>query len=134
MRVATIDSQQPWVEVRFGVRFSELATAEAAAMRHLADAELRATARREGSSNWFLDNGCHVAHRISRIESILAVSCVADGCIVDPLGRLASIHHLLCAAARSSACLDAALVNWLLVAGPAGLMADCVTHILGCPR
>ncbi|MFI7003593.1 hypothetical protein [Nocardia sp. NPDC050175] len=143
----TIASRQPWVEARFGIRFHGLATATTLA--NAADLALRETAGRAGPTNWLLDNGCQVAHRISAVESILSASCLAEPCIIEPLARLATIHDAIVAgylnAERCGAALELrdrvvaeaagtadrpdAPANYLVISGPVGIVADCVAGI-----
>ncbi|MEV6429914.1 hypothetical protein [Nocardia sp. NPDC051463] len=90
----------PLVEVRFAVR--RRTPAAAASIREMADRELRSISRRDGCSNWFLDNGCRIAHRISASESVLLARCVADACVIEPLGQLAAVNDMICSAYRAA--------------------------------
>lgn len=147
MRIVRIVSRQPWVEARFALRFPE--PASVAALESAAVRALRQAVGRGGSTNWLMDNGCFVTHRLSSTESVISASCVAASCVVDPLVHLAAIHDLLVAESRAGVrrgrvCepKDRAVyraagspaergepVNCLVIGGPAELVASIIDRI-----
>lgn len=100
MRIVLVESLLPLLEVRFAVRCGT--PVAAASIREIADRELRSISRRDGCSNWFLDNGCRIAHRVSASDSVLLARCVADDCVIEPLGQLAAVNDVIRSAYRAA--------------------------------